>query len=47
MMSATTGMLTVIKASLRALSGPMSSGSASISPTSASPKQVDGRLAPA
>jgi hypothetical protein len=34
MMSAATGMLTVIKASLRTLSRPMS-GSASISPTSA------------
>jgi hypothetical protein len=40
MMPAATGMLTVIKASLRTLSRPMS-GSASISPTSASPKRVD------
>jgi len=40
LMSAATGMLAVIKATLRTLSRPMS-GSASISPTSASPKQVD------
>jgi hypothetical protein len=40
MMPVATGMLAVIKASLRALSRPMS-GSASISPSSASPKQVD------
>jgi hypothetical protein len=40
MMPAATGMLAVIKASLRMLSRPMS-GSASISPSSASPKQVD------
>ena len=39
-MPAATGMLMVIKATLRTLSRPMS-GSASISPSSASPKQVD------
>jgi hypothetical protein len=39
-------MLTVIRATLRTLSRPMS-GSASISPTSASPNQVDGLVRPA
>ena len=41
MMPAATGMLAVIKASLRTLSRPMS-GSASVSPSSGSPKQTDG-----